>query len=91
MRMPRAYRYQNEDVDYPIIANTCARQPGGIRYQVMDEDALKSWEQLDPQEMCRGAGFLYDDVETGWGSGVTRRGPSTRRTLFEELAGLLWL
>lgn len=83
----KGVRYQNEDVDYPIIANTCARQPGGIRYQVMDEDAFKSWEQLDPQEMCRGAGFMYDDVETGWEASI-EKGAVYKADSLEELAGL---
>lgn len=83
----KGIRYQNEDVDYPIIANTCARQPGGIRYQVMDQDAFESWDQLDPEEMCRGAGFMYDDVQTGWEASIAK-GAVYQADSLEELAEL---
>lgn len=81
----KGIRYQNEDIDYPMIANTCARQPNHIRYHVMDEAAFKNWDQLDPELMCRNAGFMYDDVETGWEESIAKGAVFEAQSL-EELA-----
>ena len=55
----KGFRYMNEDLAYPIVANTTVRQPDCMRYQILDSSLNEYWNQYG-FGMGRG-GFLGGD------------------------------
>jgi hypothetical protein len=60
----RGKRYQNEDEDYPMIANLNCQQPDKLRWQIIDGTLQEYWNDFLPG-MCRNAGFQFNTNEEG--------------------------
>lgn len=58
----RGERYQNEDLDYPMIANANVQQPEHLRWHVIDNTFTQYWNDFQPG-MCRDAGFMFSSNE----------------------------
>ena len=80
----RGERYQNEDLDYPIIANANAQQPDKLRWQIADKTFTEYWEDFG-DGMCRDAGFYYNTLEEGLEGGLESGAVKMANSL-EELA-----
>lgn len=80
----RGERYQNEDLDYPIIANSNVQQPGKLRWQIMDKTLTEYWNDFG-NGMCRNQGFYYTTNEEGL-EGALKSGAMMKADSLEELA-----
>lgn len=80
----RGERYQNEDLAYPIIANSNVQQPGKLRWQIMDKSLTKYWDDFG-NGMCRNHGFYYTTNEEGL-EGALKSGAMMKADSLEELA-----
>lgn len=58
----RGVRYQNEDMDYPIIANMNCQQPDKLRWQIIDGSFTDHWNDLGVG-MGRDHGFEFNTNE----------------------------
>ncbi|WP_041690756.1 FAD-binding protein [Eggerthella sp. YY7918] len=55
-------RYQNEDLDYPVIANLNCQQPGNLRWQIIDKTFTEYWSDFGTR-MARDHGFEFTTNE----------------------------
>lgn len=80
----RGERYQNEDLDYPVIANNNVQQPGMLRWQIVDKTLVEYWNDFG-NGMCRNQGFYYTSNEEGL-EGALATGAIKKADTLEELA-----
>lgn len=80
----RGERYQNEDLAYPIIANSNVQQPDKLRWQIVDGSLTKYWDDFG-DGMCRNHGFYYTTNEEGL-EGALKSGAIMQADTLEGLA-----
>ena len=80
-------RYQNEDLPYPIIANTCIRQPDSMRFQIVDASFTENWNDLG-NGMCRNAGFEFNSNEEALEASL-KNGAIFKADTIDELLDIL--